>query len=607
MKSKASYLNTAIINENFKRFWPITAVATVFWFLFGPFQMMLPSLYGNMPQLSYMAQDVIYKHISAGSIILNLALPVALSVACFGYLHKSSSSNVMHAIPATRASLFVSNYLSGLLMSLIPMLINAPLVPLTMMLKVDINIGAAPLFRFIIEEFVIIFFVYAISVFAGMVAGNGVIHALTALAFNFLPHVMYALYAFHASMSYFGYSSGSTSRDMAMLLSPYSFMLETDPFSSMDLMRYLTAALLIFNLGLAVYRRRRLERAGDSYVFNAARYIIGFLFCFIASSVTAVLFRHIGILSYVIGFVIGFIFGQMIVNKTTKIFTKQSLKAGLIYALATVLIVGAVKLDLFGYERRVPQVSSVKSAELYYPNTLNSDLLGNLNLEKTESIEFLVSLHKEIVENRESLKSWDYYMSGEMGTEWLTIEYDLGSRRRISREYQLPKSFLRRSESLKALWECNESVASRDLISNLSPENCEIFLSTRPFGSTYIYEDIWYEFAPRSTDDVRKIRGLIEAVHRDINKLEFSDLFEQPGENLIDVSLYLRPSREDYEEARRASGNPESFISHEEYVRRESRYMNLMIDSKFVNTLGYIRELNLNEEWNKLADLMLEN
>ena len=514
MTSKASYLNKAIINENFKRFWPITAVATMFWFLSGPFVMLLPALSGvsgDIPHLSYTAYDVIFKHISAGSILLNLALPVALSVACFGYLHKSSSSNVMHAVPVTRTSLYLSNYLSGLIMSLIPMITNAPLVPLALLARANINMGAAPLLRFMLEEFVIIFFVYALSAFAAMVSGNGVIHALTAIAFNFLAHVMYLLYSFHASMNYFGYSSAYGERDITMLLSPYSYMLRTEAFGTTQLIGYSLFALLVSALGLAVYKTRRLERAGDSYVFNAARYIIGFLFCFIASSITAALFVDIGVFSYVIGFVIGYIFGQMIVNKTTKIFNAQSLKAGVVYALAIVLLVGAVKLDVFGYEKRVPQVSSVKNARLYSWTVVNySADAGDFSFKKPENIELLTAFHQEIVDNRDSFKNSEslYQSYGNARTEWVTIEYELGGRLHMGREYRLRAGFLRRSEALKALWECDESVAARNFAGNFAPENCEIFLNTRPFGSTLGYEDLWHEFIPSGADDVRTIRDL---------------------------------------------------------------------------------------------------
>ena len=613
MKSRASCLNTAIIRENFKRFWPITAVATVFWFLSGPFMMMLPALSGvsgDIPHLSYTAYDVIFKHISAGSILLNLALPVALSVACFGYLHKSSSSNVMHAVPVTRTSLYLSNYLSGLVMSLIPMIINAPLVPLALLARANINMGAAALLQFMLEEFVIIFFVYALSVFAAMVSGNGVIHALTAIAFNFLAHVMYLLYSFHASMNYFGYSTGSSERDLVMMLSPYSYMLETEPFTAADLAGYSIFALLVSALGLAVYKIRRLERAGDSYVFNAARYIIGFLFCFIASSITAALFGNIGVFSYVIGFVIGYIFGQMIVNKTTKIFNAQSLKAGVVYALAIVLLVGAVKLDVFGYEKRVPQASSVKNARLYSWTVVNySADAGDFSFKKPENIALLTAFHQEIVNNKDNFKSSEsrYQSFGNERTEWVTIEYELGGRLHMGREYRVNAGFLRRSEALKALWECDESVAARNFVANFAPENCEIFLGTRPFASTYGDKDLWYEFIPSGADDVRAIRGLMEALRKDIDNFEFSDLFDDPSERIIDLSISIRASRADYEKAKAESDSPETFDNYNDYARMNSHYINISLDSRFESTIKYIRDLNLSEDWNKTLDLMFKN
>ena len=88
-----------------------------------------------------------------------------------------------------------------------------------------------------------------------------------------------------------------------------------------------------------------------------------FLMVLFASSLTGFIFHgELGSAAYELGFVLGYIVAMMIINRSTKIFTKECLASGLIYALVIAAIVCVFRFDLIGYQKRVPEASRVESA-----------------------------------------------------------------------------------------------------------------------------------------------------------------------------------------------------------------------------------------------------
>ncbi|MBQ2217938.1 MAG: hypothetical protein II418_03265, partial [Firmicutes bacterium] len=170
MTSRASWLNVSLIKENFKRFWPIMCGGFLFWLICGPIALVLTK---SSEGYSYSFMRSILRHINPAPILLNGLLPVALALACFGYLHRTNSAGVIHSMPFTRRSLFLSNYVSGLIMAVLPVAVIS-LILLAMRGNVDIGwyvdepvyFTGMNILRFFLEEFTVIAFVYSIAVFA---------------------------------------------------------------------------------------------------------------------------------------------------------------------------------------------------------------------------------------------------------------------------------------------------------------------------------------------------------------------------------------------------------------------------------------------------------
>ena len=73
---------------------------------------------------------------------------------------------------------------------------------------------------------IIIFFVYALSVLAGVLAGNRTIHTLLALFLNGLPFVLVIIIRMAESMFLYGYS-GDILADWTLKLSPVSYIVRS--------------------------------------------------------------------------------------------------------------------------------------------------------------------------------------------------------------------------------------------------------------------------------------------------------------------------------------------------------------------------------------------
>ena len=113
MKSKKPFFNKEIIWNNIVRFWWISALFTVVLFLSSPLVILTRS--GRVDL------DDIYE----GSVLFLLGVPVFIAVMVFRYMQNPKSMVLIHSMPYTRLRLYVNNLISGLILLLAPILLNA--------------------------------------------------------------------------------------------------------------------------------------------------------------------------------------------------------------------------------------------------------------------------------------------------------------------------------------------------------------------------------------------------------------------------------------------------------------------------------------------------
>lgn len=420
--------------------------------------------------------------------VINLGYALIVAQVLFGDLFNSRMCNALHAMPMRRESLFVTHTAAGLVFSLLPTaILAAAAMPFILAASNMVDGWQIPLYCFLGTNLQYLFFfgLAAVSMFC---AGNRVSAALIYVIANFLSYLVYLLVDTVYTPMLHGVITQS---DIFTLLCPvvylvsdvsieskrnrefvrYSttgdkqydyygtFTLVSEQWIYMGVIALVGAALL--GLSLWLYRRRRLECAGD---FMASRKLEP-VFMVLFSVVTACVFQLVSTalvgykddLSYLFlfaGLAAGWFAGRMLIERQTQVFRRGRNWLGfaaLALALGASLLV--TKLDPLGIEDRVPQAEDVKSA------TISTGYRGELTTEDSREIEDILTIHRLALtykltddevseEEAKAYKEVEYTdpYTGEVVTTsqrtedyrkytYLTITYRLRSGRTMERDY----------------------------------------------------------------------------------------------------------------------------------------------------------------------------
>lgn len=178
------------------------------------------------------------------------------------------------------------------------------------------------------------------------------------------------------------------------------------------LLGYAAAGLLLLWPAQALYRRRRLESAGEVVAVNVLRPVFRYILaaggalvlaCFLSWGLNLRLDR-MGALGaavfsalMLLGGFIGWSAAEMLMRKSFRVFKmgRAWLGLGVLWALLTCLLF-VVELDATGFERRVPAADEVRSVGV---STYTSG--GQMVLREPENVELALELHQRLVDEKE--------------------------------------------------------------------------------------------------------------------------------------------------------------------------------------------------------------
>ncbi len=486
MKSKASYfsLSPAIIKENFRRFWALPALAFLVYFLSGIFPLLMS--YNDLNPMASMIQSILNNQYFF-YMGLSLIVPVAAACVCFKYMNQPASATYMNSLPLSRARLFNSNLLSGLLMSLAPMLLTGLVLLLiskptyyTFWLDGElvtddaaVNLFArADILAWMAQGIVMILFVYAVAVFAGLVCGNVVVHVLASFFFLFVAPLMYLVLSMYFDHYIFGYCGFDD--DLLSELSAWIYALRGDGYTDILLVIYIAVSILLIVISALLYQKRKMERAGDAVTVSFMIPVVNYTIAFLGMTLMGFFFDglkggYFGAYFYaglVAGTLIFFTIGRMIVLKTPRIFNKKTLKSLGIYCLIVVVFFAVMLLDLTHYGNYVPD--SPKQA---YTSALTAGYVGRYDtgsgsifsdegftFKDAENVALVTAFQQSIIDNAGSLKNQSAYDAANPdNTGWRNVRFSYSENATdYIREYYLPLKFLEGSEELAQLFDSEE-------------------------------------------------------------------------------------------------------------------------------------------------------
>lgn len=396
MTSKISCFDRAVFRRALKKTAPV-------WILYTLYELLLPlRLFSFCRGVSSCTDDFLvqiektilgYARINAS--LLPFLLGGLLAWGLFFWLFRAGTAYFYAALPVRRETLFLTNYLTGLLLCAAPALLSSLLL-----WAVGAGFGAAvfvPAMQVFTATMLgfLLFFSFAVLVccVVGQMAAMPIVYVILNFTFFVLETIVrHLLFTFVYGMPY---SQSSTMQSFALHATPVlgllqgGFRVQTDwlerdgmyymeyapRLEGWDYLGALAALGLVFALcAFLLLKHREMERSGDViavgwlrpvalYVFTiGCALVLGALMAELFSSNTSDNFWYVLLFSCAGAFV-GYFAGKMLLQKTIHVFQSGWLGLGAC-CLALLLAFGAAEFDLFGYSRYLPERSAVQAAGL---------------------------------------------------------------------------------------------------------------------------------------------------------------------------------------------------------------------------------------------------
>lgn len=396
MTSKISCFDRAVFRRALKKTAPV-------WILYTLYELLLPlRLFSFCRGVSSCTDDFLvqiektilgYARINAS--LLPFLLGGLLAWVLFFWLFRAGTAYFYAALPVRRETLFLTNYLTGVLLCAAPALLSSLLL-----WAVGAGFGAAvfvPAMQVFTATMLgfLLFFSFAVLVccVVGQMAAMPIVYVILNFTFFVLETIVrHLLFTFVYGMPY---SQSSTMQSFALHATPVlgllqgGFRVQTD-WLERDGMYYMEYAprlegwsylgmLAVLGLVFALcafllLKHREMERSGDViavgwlrpvalYVFTiGCALVLGALMAELFSSNTSDNFWYV-LLFLFVGAFVGYFVGKMLLQKTIHVFRSGWLGLGAC-CLALLLAFGAAEFDLFGYSRYLPERSAVQAAGL---------------------------------------------------------------------------------------------------------------------------------------------------------------------------------------------------------------------------------------------------
>ena len=476
MKSRTSSFNLTIFKKNLTRFAPCWGLYTV-----GAL-MALILLVGDGS--NWMADNLV------GAVhVLCVITPIYAMICAqllFGDLYSTRMCNALHALPLKRETWFFTNVISGFVFHLIPTGILTVLVtPILAFYCPEGSVWAAP--TFLLGTFLQFTLFFGLSVFCGFCVGSRFAQGLLYAILNFGSIIAGWLINTIFVPMYYGIRINT---EPFQLFSPIVFMANapfayveriyrTDYLNISDLIGvalhpddgtvyyFIVAALGIGLLfaAMALYRRRKLECAGDFLAEKAGEPVFLVIYSLVIGCVFHFVWRvFIGddtpILLFV-GLVIGFFTGQMLLSRTVRVFNLKALGGCAVLAAALGLSLGMTALDPLGIESWMPEPTEVKSVKLYQYHSLHDSPGNAITLDSTEDIEAILQVHEAAMELEDAVISTEGWIQLTPKDEKVyieklrqfqfTLEYRLENGGVVRRYYKLWR-FMEEADILKGFF-----------------------------------------------------------------------------------------------------------------------------------------------------------
>lgn len=399
MASAAPIFSKALFRKNLQRFWPIFTSYIFIVLLIGfdltnnrrldpemfTAQLFMDNVYGLSPTLA----------------LLVALFSIVSATAVFSYLFNTSAAGMMNALPYTRRTMYFSNYLSGLFMVILPLLVFFLTLAGIGITHNCLDFTALLGWLFIFVSLSMLLF--SVAVFLAMLTGSMIAHiAFFGIANIIIFGLMMVIDAFLSQYLY-GFTSlfaHSNSYINALLnkLTPVVYAGELSstyiPVNWWVWTAYLLVGMLLIGVALKMYYRRKMEKAGDIITISGLEPVFkyGVTICTSLALGEVILYRLINPASglliawivFILAGMLGYYVAEALLRKSFKVL--DSYKGFVIYALIMSLVILSAYYDWYGYATRMPDVNQVEAVGFsenvgYYEGNILQAETGKVHLD----------------------------------------------------------------------------------------------------------------------------------------------------------------------------------------------------------------------------------
>ena len=439
MKSRTLCCNKTVLRKDITRFAPLWAI-----YFIGGLLVMLTTLGGaSAGGAARSLSDTI-----GGFSVINMIYAALCAQMLFGDLFQSRMCNALHAMPLRRESWFLTHMIAGLLFSLVPHIIAVGLMML--ILGEFWFVGLYWLLGMTLE----FLFFFGLAVFSVFCTGNrfaqvavyGILNFASLIVYWFVntiyvPMLFGVMVAEDIFVKFCPVMKMSTTGDMLLFervqkdiqyyeAPVYLYKGLGDGWGYLAVYAVIGVAFLV--LALLMYRRRKLESAGNFIAVKPLEPVFAVVFTLCAGCVFAG-FGQIfdgGYLIYlVVGVVVGWFAGQMLLRRTVKVFQWKSFLKLAILGVAMAGSLLLTHMDPLGVTRWKPKADQVILAEINAGNQISAYSRNYLKMEDPTEIQTLIEAHSMIINEGKVVR--------DTRMRTFTIRYTLKDGRQVSRTYSI--------------------------------------------------------------------------------------------------------------------------------------------------------------------------
>lgn len=317
-------------------------------------------------------------------ILITIISAVVCGLSSFYYLHSKKKVDLYHSIPVRREKLFAVNYINGLLMYIVPYLINLLLAILIIQINgyMSGELLKISLIALVIN-FLFYWLIYTLTIIAVMLTGNIVISFFGIGVFlSYGPLLMfvkelYFMQFFRHYPSLFSewklfqfLSPLGSYLDLANIRFGYSYKSYTTILSEglgLGIIKTIITVLVLLAVAVFLFIKRPSEAAGKAMSFSISKPIIKFLLVIPLTLLGGIIFRQIASNSGTTGwFIFGLLFTFFVVTAIIEIIFNFDIRAAfkhkrhLLLCAAVVSVITCIfQFDLFKYDSYLPDKDKI--------------------------------------------------------------------------------------------------------------------------------------------------------------------------------------------------------------------------------------------------------